>query len=296
MLPAIWTDHEQAALERLLPFALEEDIDSGDLTSQSLVPESAQGRAALVAREEGIVAGLAAAAAVYRALDPAVQFKSEVADGQAITPGERLALISGPARSLLTGERLALNFVGRLSGIATATGRYVAAARGTRAGIYDTRKTTPGWRVLEKYAVRAGGGINHRQGLFDAVLIKDNHLAFGSAADPNTRFTPAQAVQQARRQVPSGTVVQVEVDDLVQLEQVLAVAPDIVLLDNMNPDQLRRAVELRDQLAPAVELEASGGITLERIPDIAATGVERISIGALTHSVCCLDVGLDWDL
>ncbi len=204
----------------------------------------------------------------------------------------------------LTAERLVLNLLGRLSGIATLTRRYVEAVRGTTAGIYDTRKTTPGWRRLEKYAVGQGGGRNHRSGLFDAVLVKDNHLAFGrqQAAGHPDRYSPAEAVLRARQmlgqhspqQPPAEIIVEIEVDTLNQLEEVLSAGPDIVLLDNMGPADLRRAVSLRDARSPAVELEASGRVDLESVREIAETGVERISVGALTHSAVWLDVGLDW--
>jgi nicotinate-nucleotide pyrophosphorylase (carboxylating) len=204
-----------------------------------------------------------------------------------------VAVVSGPARSLLTGERLALNLLGRMSGIATLTRQYVDAIAGTSAGIFDTRKTTPGWRLLEKYAVACGGGRNHRIGLYDAVLIKDNHLAFGTA-DGSGHYTPAQAVVRARAAAPAGTVIEVEVDTLVQFDEVLPAGPDIVLLDNMSLDQLCTAVARRNAGFPKIELEASGGVNLTTVAGIAATGVERISVGALTHSAVVLDIGLDW--
>jgi nicotinate-nucleotide pyrophosphorylase (carboxylating) len=203
--------------------------------------------------------------------------------------------LDGAVRDLLTAERLLLNLVGRLSGIATLASLYVAAVRGTRARVYDTRKTTPGWRRLEKYAVRCGGGCNHRTGLFDAVLIKDNHLALSG-------LSPDAAVRQVRQflreTLPEAEaeqmVIEVEVDTLEQFAAALSAAPDIVLLDNMPVEQLREAVACRDAVAPTVELEASGGIHLDTIAEVAATGVERISVGALTHSAVALDVGLDW--
>jgi nicotinate-nucleotide pyrophosphorylase (carboxylating) len=219
-------------------------------------------------------------------------------DGQLLEPGDSLGQIEGPARGILTAERIVLNALGRLSGIASLTRQYVEAAGETAARIYDTRKTTPGWRRLEKYAVRCGGGCNHRTGLFDAVLIKDNHLALGvelSAAA--NRYSPAEAVVRARqftRDHAPGMIVEVEVDTIEQLADVLPAGPDIVLLDNMTPDQLREAVERRDTLAPQVELEASGGVDLRSVAAIAASGVDRISVGALTHSFTSLDLGLDW--
>ena len=204
---------------------------------------------------------------------------------------------------MLQVERPMLNLLGRLSGIATLTREFVEAAAGTKARIYDTRKTTPGWRRLEKYAVGCGGGWNHRTGLFDAVLIKDNHLALGAgSADSEAGYTPAEAVVRARRfieeQAPAPArqemIIEVEVDTLDQLDEVLLAEPDIVLLDNMGAAELREAVRRRDARNPRVELEASGGVSLETVRAIASTGVERISVGALTHSALCLDIGLDW--
>jgi nicotinate-nucleotide pyrophosphorylase (carboxylating) len=210
-----------------------------------------------------------------------------------------LATLAGPARSLLTTERVLLNLLSRLSGIATLTRRYVDAVAGLPVRIYDTRKTTPGWRRLEKYAVRQGGGWNHRSGLFDAVLIKDNHLAVAAAAGSN--LSPAEAVRQVRRSLDTAgpttaasKILEVEVDTLEQLSQVLPNGPDIVLLDNMTLAQLRQAVALRNSAAPGVALEASGGVNLSTVGEIARTGVDRISVGALTHSAVALDIGLDW--
>jgi nicotinate-nucleotide pyrophosphorylase (carboxylating) len=217
-------------------------------------------------------------------------------DGQAVSHGERLAELEGPVRELLTAERLLLNLIGRLSGIATLTQQFVQAIQGTSAGIYDTRKTTPGWRRLEKYAVRCGGGRNHRTGLFDAVLIKDNHLAL-------MQLRPGDAVRRVREfllaagRAPDRSeslIVEVEVDTLEQLDDALTAEPDIVLLDNMSPDQLRQAVARRDAVNPDIELEASGGVNLRSVRAIAETGIDRISVGALTHSAVALDVALDW--
>jgi nicotinate-nucleotide pyrophosphorylase (carboxylating) len=216
-----------------------------------------------------------------------------------VEAGTAIGRLGGSGRDLLTAERILLNLVGRLSGIATLTASYVRAVAGTKAQIYDTRKTTPGWRRLEKYAVRCGGGTNHRQGLYDAILIKDNHLAL--AAEQPQGLSPAQAVVRCREflqtavpDLAGSTIVEVEVDTLEQLREVLAVAPDVVLLDNMNLDQLREAVRYRDQQSPAIQLEASGGIDLQRVASVAATGVDRISVGALTHAAASLDIGLDW--
>jgi nicotinate-nucleotide pyrophosphorylase (carboxylating) len=239
---------------------------------------------------------------VLEEMDPRAEWSPQVRDGTSVDAGTILALVRGEARTLLTAERLVLNLIGRLSGVATLTAQFVEAIAGTTARIYDTRKTTPGWRRLEKYAVRCGGGYNHRSGLFDAVLIKDNHLALGRTALRAAGFTPAVAVRQARdflrAMFPDDArgemPIEVEVDTLAQLVEVLPAAPDIVLLDNMTLDQLREAVRLRNELAPTMELEASGGVRTETVRSIAETGVDRISAGALTHSAVSRDVALDW--
>jgi nicotinate-nucleotide pyrophosphorylase (carboxylating) len=231
--------------------------------------------------------------------------ESLASDGERVSAGQPLARLTGSARSLLTAERTLLNFLGHLSGVATLTRAYVDAVAGTKARIYDTRKTLPGWRLLDKYAVRMGGGFNHRLSLFDAVLIKDNHLALGADPASGAKFSPAEAVAKAKKLLadlptpraetdPPKRIVEVEIDGLEQLEPVLAAAPDIVLLDNMSLDELREAVAVRDRLVPRVELEASGGVNLDTLTDIARSGVERISVGALTHSARWLDVSLDW--
>jgi nicotinate-nucleotide pyrophosphorylase (carboxylating) len=304
----VWDETLRAELKEILRLAVWEDLqDEGDWTSRALVPVDVPGKAAVVARQPGLIAGLPGAEMALAAIDTRLRWLPEAQDGQIVRRGDRLAMIEGPARSLLTAERLVLNLLGRLAGIATLTAKYVDAVAGTAARIYDTRKTTPGWRRLEKYAVRCGGGRNHRTGLFEGVLIKDNHLALGAesaasgAASP-VRYTPAQAVQRARRYVaeqaagPAGRrmIIEVEVDTLEQLALVLPALPDIVLLDNMLPPQLREAVALRNARAPQVELEASGGVSLETVRAIAQTGVERISVGAITHSAVSLNVALDW--
>ena len=229
-------------------------------------------------------------------MNVAVAWKAVAADGQTVASGDVLAELSGPVRQMLTAERLLLNLVGRLSGVATLTRQFVDAVRGTSARIYDTRKTTPGWRRLEKYAVKCGGGCNHRTGLFDAVLIKDNHLAW-------MQLRPGDAVRRAREFLRTtlrdpaqaeAMIIEVEVDTLDQLDDALPAGPDIVLLDNMSLDQLRAAVARRNAVAPDIELEASGGVNLRTVCGIAETGVDRISVGALTHSAISLDVALDW--
>ncbi len=292
-------------LRELVRLAIREDLGvHGDCTTAALVPQDAIGRGMVMARQAGVIAGLPAAEAVLEQIDSRLLWTPKTEDGRSVQPDDCVARIDGPAASLLTAERLLLNLLGRLSGIATLASRYVAAVAGTKARIFDTRKTTPGWRRLEKYAVRMGGGWNHRTGLFDAILIKDNHLAFWADASPgcSPRGRPADAVVRARRWVrenvpapqQSGMIVEVEVDTLEQLEDVLPAAPDIVLLDNMSPHELRDAVARRDAVNPLVELEASGGVSLGNVRAIAESGVDRISVGALTHAAVALDLGLDW--
>jgi nicotinate-nucleotide pyrophosphorylase (carboxylating) len=284
---------ESAACERLVRLALEEDLGSvGDLTSQAIIPTESTGQAMFVARPGGVLAGLPAAAMVCAFVDPALSFEPLLSDGAVVPPGTRLALLRGPMRSLLAVERTALNFMQRLSGIATLTARYVALVAGLPCRVLDTRKTTPGWRLLEKYAVRQGGGHNHRTGLYDGILIKDNHLAGLQIAD--CRLQIAEAVAQARAKYGLTVPLEIEVDTLEQFDAALAARPDIVLLDNMGSEQLREAVRRRDAVAPEVQLEASGGITFTTLRAIAETGVDRVSIGALTHSATALDIGLDY--
>jgi nicotinate-nucleotide pyrophosphorylase (carboxylating) len=265
----------------------------GDMTSLATIPEAAQGTAALVARGAGIVSGLPVVAMLAEQFGIVlVAGPPLLADGDRVEPGTVIARLRGSVRGLLGAERTALNFLQRLSGIATTTARFVAAVGGTHAAIVDTRKTTPGWRALEKYAVRCGGGHNHRFGLYDAVLIKDNHLAYMAGA----RDPIGLAIQAARSVAPPPAIVEVEVTSLAQLEQALESAPDIILLDNMDLTTLSEAVSLRDARAGKIVLEASGGVTLETVASIARTGVERISIGALTHSAPALDIALDFEL
>jgi nicotinate-nucleotide pyrophosphorylase (carboxylating) len=290
---------EHEACQRLVRWALEEDLGPGgdpaaDRTSQAVLPEGLTGQAALVARQPGVLAGLPAAEMTFALVDPSLGFQPERQEGDTLQPGDRVALISGPLRALLTGERTALNFVQRLSGVATLTRRLVDACAGTSAQILDTRKTTPGWRLLEKYAVRQGGGTNHRLGLYDGVLIKDNHLA-GLRHDRASGLSPVrEAVRLARERHGQAIPLEIEVDTLEQLEEALGSSPDIILLDNMTNEQLREAVQRRDATAPGVLLEASGGVHLDTVRAIAQTGVDRISVGALTHSAPALDLGLDY--
>jgi nicotinate-nucleotide pyrophosphorylase (carboxylating) len=287
---------ETTACCRLIELALAEDLGPRfpkDVTSWALVPLTSRGEAVVVARRPGVLAGLPAVALVLAAVDPDLELEARLEDGAALEAGARIASVRGPTQSLLMAERTALNFLQRLSGVATLTRRFVEAVAGLPARILDTRKTTPGWRLLEKYAVRCGGGHNHRLGLYDAILIKDNHLAATAR-----RYSIRDAVGQARG-CPFGQFpVEVEVDLLEQLDEVLAAhsafRPDIVLLDNMSLDQLREAVRRRDAVAPQVQLEASGGVTLDTVRAIAETGVDRISVGALTHSATALDIALDY--
>jgi len=287
---------ERRNLEALLPLALAEDLgDVGDITSAATIPDQARGVANLVARSPGVLAGLPVAERLAVAFELRDGWRALMADGDRLEPGTNVARLAGPMRSLLAFERTALNFLQRLSGIATLTARFVDATTGTRAAIYDTRKTTPGWRALEKYAVRCGGGRNHRVGLYDAVLIKDNHLAWlGESEGPDNPEPIAAAVATARANVPAGTVIEVEVDTLEQLDIALRCGPDIILVDNLGPDGLAEAVRRRDAGASAIQLEASGGVSLATVDALAATGVDRISVGALTHSAPALDLALDF--
>jgi nicotinate-nucleotide pyrophosphorylase (carboxylating) len=278
----------EAEVQDAVQRALAEDLGPGDVTTLAVVPATARAQARLVARQPLVVAGLAFAVAAFRCLSPRVHLDRQVEDGGRVRAGDTLLRVSGPARALLTAERTALNFLQRLSGVATLTGRYVAAVAGTRAQILDTRKTTPGWRRFEKYAVACGGGRNHRLGLYDLVLLKDNHLAAlaGQRPDPITA-----AVRRARRACP-GLAIEVEADTLTQVRQAVAAGADLILLDNMSPARLRRAVTL---VRGRARTEASGGVNLETVRAMAETGVDFISVGALTHSAPAVDLALDFE-
>lgn len=292
-----WNSQLEEDCRRIVRQAVSEDLDRGhDLTTAALIGREVSGEAAFVARQSGVASGLQAAKVACDEMDLDVDWLPLLDDGDALTPGAALARYSGAARDMLTGERVTLNLLCKLSGIATLTRQYVDRIAGTKAAIYDTRKTTPGWRHLEKYAVRCGGGRNHRMGLYDAVLIKDNHLAIAGHSGPlSDAVTRAREfVQQQLGSRAPGTIIEIEVDTLEQFREVLQSRPDIVLLDNMTPDQLNQAVRLRDSEAPEVQLEASGGINLNTIRAVAETGVDRISVGALTHAAPWLDIGLDW--
>jgi nicotinate-nucleotide pyrophosphorylase (carboxylating) len=270
--------------EPLVKTALLEDLGrAGDITADAIVPADQRASLALRARQPGVVAGLDVARCAFQTVSPAIKVEVERPDGTAVAPGETIATINGPARGLLTGERTALNFLCHLSGVATATASLVSAVKGTRAQIVCTRKTTPGLRALEKYAVRSGGGGNHRFGLDDAVLIKDNHIAL--AGDIRT------AIARAKAHAGHMVKIEVEVDTLAQLEQALTLGVDAVLLDNMSIDDLTQAVPMA---RGKVITEASGRITAATAPAIAATGVHLISVGWITHSAAALDIGLDY--
>jgi len=270
--------------EPLVRAALLEDLGrAGDITTEAVVSAQSRAETALVARQHGVVAGLELAAMAFRLVEPAIEIEIERPDGTRVAPGDRIATIEGPTRGVLTAERTALNFLGHLSGVATATSVLVDAVKGHKARICCTRKTMPGMRAVQKHAVRMGGGVNHRFGLDDAVLIKDNHVAAAGGI--------RQAIEAARANVGHLVKIEVEVDTLAQLEEALAVGIDAVLLDNMDPETLRKAVAMIDGRALS---EASGRITPATAPAIAAAGVDLISAGWLTHSATVLDIGLDW--
>lgn len=287
-------------LMQLVRLAIREDLDrSCDLTTIAIVPEGLPATARIVARQSGVAAGIQFIPWMVEDLGVEIDLRLLTEDGSSFSAGSCLATLSGESRDLLTCERTILNFLGRLCGIATWTQEHVTLLRPFRAKLYDTRKTTPGWRRLEKYAVRCGGGQNHRAGLYDAILIKDNHLAC-YAEMTGELLSLSEAIERARRflkeqpNIPSEAIVEIEVDTLEQLENALPASPDIILLDNMRLDELRQAVDLRNRINPSVQLEASGGVSKKTLADIAATAVDRISMGALTHSAINLDLGLDW--
>jgi nicotinate-nucleotide pyrophosphorylase (carboxylating) len=268
-------------LQPIIDRALEEDIGTGDVTTELLVPADVKCRAEFIAKEGGVVAGLDVARLTFESLDDEVWWEDAAQDGEWVEPGTTLAEVGGHARAILTGERVALNFLRHLSGVATMTHRFVQAVQPHRAKIVDTRKTTPGLRLLEKYAVRMGGGHNHRFGLYDAMLIKDNHVELAGGV--------RVAIERARSGLPFTMKVEVEVKNLDELREALGAQPDIILLDNMTPDEMTEAVKI---VNGRVLLEASGGINETNVVAVAATGVDVISVGALTHSVKALDISL----
>lgn len=278
----------QRTINRLVTAALEEDAPWGDITSESIVPNNAVVRAQLVAREPGVFSGVALLEAAFHLVDPKTRMELHISDGEVFESRAVLGTITGTARAILRAERIALNFTQRMSGIATLTSRYVDEVRGTKARIVDTRKTTPGLRIIERQAVRDGGGHNHRFSLSDAVMVKDNHLA----AVINQGMNITEALTQMKTQLPHTTHVEVEVDRIDQIEPVLAAGVGTIMLDNFTNDELEEGVRL---IQGRAIVEASGGVNLDTVAGIAATGVDVISVGALTHSVRALDLGLDFE-
>lgn len=302
-----------AALEddcrQLIRLAVREDLDRAiDWTTVCLIDQARRGRCDVVPRQTGVCAGLVTVPWIVDEMDADLEFEMLIDDGDPLPVGTPIVRLTGSARDLLTSERIILNLISRLCGIATLTQRFTDQLKGTSARLYDTRKTTPGQRRLEKYAVRCGGGHNHRTGLFDGFLVKDNHLALGGLMSESdggemraTPLSPRVAVERARawsggkaEAMKAPEIVEVEVDSLEQLKEVLPALPDIVLVDNFSLEELRKAVALRNEIAPAVELEASGNVKIDTVREIAMTGVERISSGALTHQAVWLDLGMDW--
>lgn len=294
---------EKSQVLPLITSALKEDIGPRDLTASALIPHGETAEAQIVARQEGILAGLAVAEWTFAAVDPRIRFKPMVRDGERIYPEKAVVFLEGPARGVLVAERVALNFLGRLSGIATLTHAFVDEVRGTPAKIFDTRKTTPTLRFLERYAVSAGGGMNHRMGLYDQVLIKENHLRLVAKQPLKHPSVIEQAVAQVRAALrglsPKGTLpVEVEVTTLAEFRQALAARAEIILLDNMELRDIQEAVRLRDAVvrsrkARKILLEASGGVTLQTVRALAQAGVDRISVGALTHSAPAFNLALE---
>ena len=273
-------------IDGIIDLALAEDLSHGDITSQGLIPPELQGKATILAEAEGILAGVDVARRVFLKVDPSLEVEPLIEDGKRIHPGEVTATVSGRVISILKAERTALNFLQRLSGIASQTAKYIAETHGLKVKITDTRKTTPGLRLLEKYAVRAGGGNNHRFHLGDGILIKDNHLTALRALG----MTIKDIVAKSKQNAPQGLKVEVEVNTVEEALEATKAGADIIMLDNMNPDDMRRVV---DSIPSHVEIEASGGITLDNVRAAALTGVDFISIGALTHSVKSLDISLE---
>lgn len=277
-------------IEQLIEMAIREDIGGGDVTTDSLVPEWAEAHAEFVAKEAGVVAGMVVAEQVYKKLDKRLSFDYLVDEGSRVLSGRAIAEVKGSARHILSGERVALNFLQRLSGIATLTAQYVEKIKGYKARIFDTRKTVPGWRTLEKYAVKMGGGMNHRMGLYDQILIKDNHLKVLEAGQ-----ALAKAVRLARERGPQWMLIEVEAKSLKEVKEALAARPDIIMLDNMSIEDIRRGVKMIEEagLQKPPIIEVSGGVTLDNVEEIARAGPDWISVGALTHSARALDIALE---
>lgn len=267
------------AIDPLIEAGLKEDINSGDITTNLLIAADTQTTAIMVAKAEGIIAGLQVAELVFKKLDPKISFQTVISDGQSVKPGDLICTIKGAYRALLTGERLALNFLQRMSGIATETAKYVKAVENTKTQILDTRKTVPGLRLLDKYAVKAGGGTNHRIGLYDMVMIKDNHISVAGSI--------TNAVNAIRPNIASNIKIEVETTTIEEVSEALNARADIIMLDNMDNETMTKAVQL---IGGRAKVEASGNMNLQRVREVAATGVDFISIGALTHSVYALDI------
>ena len=294
--------HTELDLEKIkdiVQLAIKEDIGDGDITSKIFIPDGSKTEGMLIAKEAGVIAGLPVAGYVLLQIDENLILTSNIEDGSRVKKGTIIGSVKGLTLSLLSAERLVLNFLQRLSGIATATNRFAEKIKGYRTQIMDTRKTAPGWRYLEKYAVRVGGGINHRMGLYDQILIKDNHLkAMGTEKENDTI---SRLVKKAREQIKNGTLIEVEVEDLCQIREVMDVGVDIILFDNMEPSKIREAVEMVKEFensrdagnGRAILTEASGNITIENVEEYADAGVDRISVGAITHSVRVLDISFD---
>ena len=270
------------AIKPLINFALNEDIGSGDITTNSLIPSELQSRATMVAKSSGIIAGLALAKYIFYTLSPEIHWKAMVSDGDRVNAGELIVEISGSYRALLTGERLALNFLQRMSGIATMTNHCVQELTGYKTKVLDTRKTVPGLRLLDKYAVQMGGGLNHRMGLYDRILIKDNHIKIAGGI--------TNAIAHIRKIVPSNILVEVEVTNFEEVREALDAGADTIMLDNMTIATMTESVKF---ISGRAKTEASGNMTIERLKEVAATGVDYISIGALTHSVIALDISMN---
>lgn len=286
-------------IKDIVQLAIKEDIGDGDITSKIFITEGSESEGTIIAKEDGIVAGLPVAEYVLSQIDKDLIFTSNIEDGSRVERGTEIARVKGLTISLLSAERVALNFLQRLSGIASATNRFAEKVRGYKAQIMDTRKTTPGWRYLEKYAVRVGGGVNHRMGLYDQILIKDNHLkAIGSEKENGAINS---LVKKAREQIESGMLIEVEVEDLCQVRNVVNAGADIILFDNMEPSKIKKAVDMvkkyeknqGSRTDKAILTEASGNITLQNIEEYAEAGVDRISVGAITHSARALDISFD---
>ena len=283
----------------IVQLAIKEDIGDGDITSKIFIPDGSETKGMLIAKEAGIVAGLPVAGYVLSQIDENLIFTSNIEDGSRVKKGTIIGSVKGLTLSLLSAERLVLNFLQRLSGIATATNRFAEKIKGYRTQIMDTRKTAPGWRYLEKYAVRVGGGINHRMGLYDQILIKDNHLKTMGSEKENGAIS--RFVRKAREQIENGMLIEVEVEDLCQIKEVMDAGVDIILFDNMEPSKIREAVGMVKEFEKnqgagtgnAILTEASGNITIENVEEYADAGVDRISVGAITHSARVLDISFD---